>query len=172
MIDPLRIHRIAHALCKRRVKGIPGILYRINYLLTGCDLPPQVAVGKRVIFRHFGSGVVVHANTVIGNDVWINSQVVIGVEIRPNIAPLYDPIVIEDGVMIGAGAKIIASGPLTIGKGAAIGANAVVLSSVPAGTTAVGIPARIIDRRNGLPWDSAEPAERARDRPRGSSPSP
>jgi serine O-acetyltransferase len=47
-------------------------------------------------------------------------------------------------VVIGAGAKIL--GPITVGKGAKIGSNAVVVKDVPAGATAVGVPARILDR--------------------------
>jgi serine O-acetyltransferase len=51
---------------------------------------------------------------------------------------------LEDGVIVGAGAKIL--GPFTVGKGARIGSNAVVLEAIPAGATAVGIPAKIVNR--------------------------
>ncbi|MFZ5472906.1 MAG: serine O-acetyltransferase, partial [Pseudomonadota bacterium] len=50
---------------------------------------------------------------------------------------------LENGVIVGAGAKIL--GPITLGAGAKIGSNAVVVKDVPAGATAVGIPARILD---------------------------
>jgi serine O-acetyltransferase len=49
---------------------------------------------------------------------------------------------LEDGVIVGAGAKIL--GPFTVGAGAKIGSNAVVTRAVPAGATAVGIPGRVI----------------------------
>jgi serine O-acetyltransferase len=51
---------------------------------------------------------------------------------------------LEQGVVIGAGAKVL--GPITVGAGAKIGSNAVVVKDVPAGATAVGIPARILDQ--------------------------
>jgi serine O-acetyltransferase len=51
---------------------------------------------------------------------------------------------LESGVVIGAGAKIL--GPITVGTGAKVGSNAVVVKDVPAGATAVGIPARILDQ--------------------------
>ncbi len=52
---------------------------------------------------------------------------------------------VEDDVIIGAGAKIL--GPITIGKGSRVGANAVVLKSIPPYSTAVGIPAKIVERK-------------------------
>ena len=50
--------------------------------------------------------------------------------------------ILGDGVFIGAGAKIIE--PVTIGSHCRTGANAVVVKSVPAGATAVGVPATIV----------------------------
>ncbi|MET0340718.1 MAG: serine O-acetyltransferase EpsC [Polyangiales bacterium] len=99
-----------------------------------------VEVGKDV---HMGAGVMlVHTvGTVIGGDARIGARVrlmgnnTIGTA-RDNGYP-----VIEDDVVVGAGARIL--GPVRVGKGARIGANAVVLSDVPAGALAVGIPAKI-----------------------------
>lgn len=149
MIDPLLIHRVAHALQRWGVPKLPGLLARLNYGLTHCDLPPSVRVGRGVRFQHFGSGVVVHHKVEIGDDVLIMPQVVIGQRASAaGVAPLTH-IRIGRGAMLGAGCKIIAEGEFEIGAGASIGANAVVLASVPASAVAVGIPARIRPARPG-----------------------
>jgi serine O-acetyltransferase len=79
---------------------------------------------------------------------------------------------LEDGVIVGAGAKIL--GPFTVAKGARIGSNAVVLEAVPAGATVVGIPARVVGRPTnddfcayGATGEIADPVARALDRMEG-----
>lgn len=105
-------------------------------ITTGVDLPCETRVGRRLVIEHFGN-IVVSGDTVIGDDVVLRHGVTLGLR-RTGVpgAP-----VIGHGVDIGAGAKIL--GPVHIGDGAVIGANAVVLDDVPAGSLAVGIPARI-----------------------------
>ena len=143
MFDPLFIHRIAHALYRWGVPKLPGLLARLNYGFTHCDLPPSVAVGSGVRFQHYGCGVIVHHKTEIGDEVLIMPHVLIGQRVSAaGVAPL-SYIRIGKGAMLGAGCKIIAEGAFEIGAGASIGANAVVLAPVPAGMVAVGVPARI-----------------------------
>jgi serine O-acetyltransferase len=120
-----------------------SLLYKfakiISQILTGIDLPCEAKVGRRLKFEHFG-GIIISGDAVIGDDVIIRNGVTIGLKYTNHAgAP-----VIGNRVDIGAGAKII--GPITIGDDAVIGANAVVLCDVPAGATAVGIPARILPR--------------------------
>ena len=91
-------------------------------------------IGGGLFIQH-GFATVVAARKV-GDNCWINQQVTIGFD-RPNSRPT-----LGDNVSVHAGAKVL--GELTIGDGARIGANAVVLCDVPAGCTAVGIPARIL----------------------------
>lgn len=93
-------------------------------------------VGRNVVFGYQGLGIVVHEHAVLGNDIIISPNVVIGGRGRPG-AP-----VIEDNVLIGAGACIL--GPVTVGRNAKVGANAVVMSDVPPGATVVGAPARVV----------------------------
>jgi serine O-acetyltransferase len=117
-----------------------SLLYRFlkvgSQILTGIDLPCETRVGRRLLIEHFG-GIIISGDTVIGNDVVIRQGVTLGLRRRGQPgAPI-----IGDRVDIGAGAKIL--GPVRIGDDAVIGANAVVLDDVPAGATAVGIPARI-----------------------------
>ncbi|WP_277182425.1 serine O-acetyltransferase, partial [Caballeronia sp. BR00000012568055] len=119
-----------------RVPFVPQVLKILNRVLFSVVLPPSVTVGRNVTFGYQGLGIVVHRNTVLGNKVVISPNVVIG---GRNGA---GRVVIEDDVLIGAGACIL--GSVAVGRGAKIGANAVVLSDVPPRTTVVGIPARVI----------------------------
>ncbi len=112
----------------------------LSQILTGIDLPCETRIGRRLLFEHFG-GIIISGDTVIGDDVVIRNGVTLGLR-RTNEpgAPI-----IGNRVDIGTGAKIL--GAVRIGDDAVIGANAVVLCDVPAGATAVGIPARILPRR-------------------------
>ena len=104
-------------------------------VLTGSDIDPNAILGERLMLPH-PNGIVVHENAVIGNDCMLMQQVTIG-QLSQDFAP-----VIGSGVYVGAGAKVL--GKVIIGDRARIGANAVVLCDVPAGWTAVGVPARLI----------------------------
>jgi serine O-acetyltransferase len=100
------------------------------------------------VIPHYGSGIVIHRAVKIGD----RAKIFQGVTMGRREGPGHDsgqPIQIEIGEdsLIGAGAKILASGSLRVGPRSFIGANAVVLSDVPADSVAVGIPARIL--RNG-----------------------
>jgi serine O-acetyltransferase len=98
-------------------------------------------IGPGLFIQH-GFATIVAARRV-GANCWINQQVTIGFD-NPTDRP-----VIGDGVFIHAGAKVL--GNVTIGDGARIGANAVVLSDVPAGYTAVGVPARLLPPKSQRP---------------------
>jgi serine O-acetyltransferase len=91
-------------------------------------------IGPGLFIQH-GFATIVAARRV-GRNCWINQQVTIGFT-RPDDRPS-----IGDDVFVYAGAKVL--GDVTVGNGACIGANAVVLEDVPAGATAVGVPARIL----------------------------
>jgi serine O-acetyltransferase len=114
------------------------------HILTGIDLPCEAQVGRRLRIDHFG-GIIVSGDAVIGDDVILRNGVTIGLK-RTNErgAP-----VIGNRVDIGAGAKIL--GAIRIGDDAVIGANAVVVHDVPAGATAVGIPARTLPGKRKRP---------------------
>ena len=120
-----------------------GILYRLMYLFVECaagiSLPYDVTVGRRVRIWHH-SGIILLARS-IGDDVQIRQNTTMGVVSvdRPRDIPT-----IGNRVDIGCGACLL--GGITIGDDCKIGANAVVIADVPAGSTAVGIPARIIRR--------------------------
>lgn len=121
-----------------------SLIYRVmktlSQILTGIDLPCEVRIGRRFRIDHFG-GIIVSGDAVIGDDVVIRNGVTIGLKKREEAG---SP-VIGSRVEIGAGAKVL--GRIRIGDDVVIGANAVVISDVPSGCTAVGIPARIIPRK-------------------------
>lgn len=104
-------------------------------LLFCCQISPGVKIGRNIKLAYGGLGIIIHGNTVIGNDVTIGANVVIGGNFGKGGVPK-----IGDRVFIGPGAKLL--GPITIGNDAMIGANAVVLSDVPPRSVAVGVPAR------------------------------
>ena len=132
----LHIYRLAHLLYRLRVPFLPWGLKVLNRVVFSVSLPPSVTVGRNVVFGYQGLGIVVHRQAVLGSNIIIAPNVVIGGRGRPG-AP-----VIEDDVLIGAGACIL--GPVTIGRGAKIGANAVVMIDVPPNATAVGVPACVL----------------------------
>lgn len=106
--------------------------------MTGIEIHPGAKVGRRFFIDH-GMGIVIGETAEIGDDVTLYQGVTLG-GTSWNKGKRHPTL--EDGVVVGAGAKVL--GPFTVGAGAKIGSNAVVTKAVPAGATAVGIPGRII----------------------------
>jgi len=107
---------------------------------TGMEIHPGASIGKDVFIDH-GLGVVIGETAIIKDHVTIFQNVTLGG--RGNHNGKRHP-TIEEGCLIGAGAKIL--GNITIGKNSKVGANAVVLYDVPPNTTVVGIPAKVIKK--------------------------
>jgi serine O-acetyltransferase len=101
-----------------------------------------VKLGRRVVIEH-QSAIIIHGYCTIGDDCIIRQGVTLGNRYLDK--PLESP-QLGDRVNVGAGAKIL--GKVNLGHDVNIGANAVVLSDVPAGKTAVGIPAKILASTN------------------------
>lgn len=108
-------------------------------LLSGCDISRDAQIAPDTRFPHPG-GIVIHARAVIEPGCLIMQQVTLG-QLDTGGAP-----VVRRGAYLGAGARIL--GAVEIGAGARVGANAVVLKDVPAHSTAVGIPARVVAHRD------------------------
>lgn len=123
------------------IRRVAVIRWRLWSAVSGADIPLNCQIGGGLLLPH-PNGVVIHPRALIGPNCLIFQQVTIG-----EGGPVPGVPVIEGHVDIGAGAKIL--GGVTIGKDARIGANAVVLCDVPQGSTAVGIPARIIPSKKG-----------------------
>lgn len=131
------MHRVYSRLCRRRASRILGrLVYRSTVLLTRVDLHPNAIIGSPIAIDH-GLDVVVGGDAVVGDRVLVYQGARVGVDggLNGRIT------VVGSDCMIGAGA-VIERG-VVIGDGASIGANAFVRTDVPAGMTAVGVPARV-----------------------------
>ena len=132
-------HRVAHWLWGWGLKWLARFVSHIGRVLSGIEIHPGAHIGRRFGIDH-GMGVVIGETAEIGNDVTLYHGVTLGGTTwnkgkrHPTLA---------DGVVVGAGAKIL--GPIRIGEGAKVGSNAVVVRDVPARATAIGIPARIVE---------------------------
>jgi serine O-acetyltransferase len=133
------IHRVSHGLWNIGLKWFARLLSMVSRWITGIEIHPGAKIGRRVFLDH-GLGIVIGETTEIGDDCTIYQGVTLGgtslykgVKRHPTLGK---------GVVISAGAKVL--GGFTVGDGARVGSNAVVLKEIPAGATAVGIPARIL----------------------------
>ena len=138
-VHALIIHRLSHWIWRKRFFWIARFISYISRWLTGIEIHPGAKIGRRVFIDH-GMGVVIGETAVINDDCTLYHGVTLG-GTSWNKGKRHPTL--EQGVVIGAGAKVL--GPITIGKGAKIGSNAVVVKDVPENATAVGIPARIIE---------------------------
>lgn len=144
-VHAVALHRIANRLWKAGHPTAARWVSHLGRFLTGIEIHPGATLGRRVFIDH-GMGVVIGETAEVGDDCTIYQAVTLG-GTSLNRAKRHPTL--ERGVVVGAGAKVL--GPFTVGAGARIGSNSVVVKAVPAGATAVGIPARVIleddDRR-------------------------
>ena len=138
-VHALIMHRFSHWLWNARLYWLGRMFSHIGRFLTGIEIHPGATIGHRVFIDH-GMGVVIGETAIIGDDCTLYHGVTLG-GTSWNKGKRHPTL--ENGVVIGAGAKIL--GPITIGKNAKIGSNAVVVKDVPENATAVGIPARILE---------------------------
>ena len=133
-------YRIANALYRHNFKRTARALMGITQFFTNIDIHPGATIGRRVFIDH-GTGVVIGQTAIIEDDVIIYQGVTLG---GVSLVPGKRHPTIKRGAVIGAGAKVL--GNITIGAEAKVGANSVVVKEVPDGTTAVGIPAHVIEK--------------------------
>jgi serine O-acetyltransferase len=132
-------HRwVPHRLWRSGFRWLARWLAHWARWLTGIEIHPGATIGRRVFIDH-GMGVVIGETAEINDDCTLYHGVTLGGTSWK--AGKRHP-TLGKGVVIGAGAKIL--GPILVGDGAKIGSNAVVVRDVPAGATAVGVPARIL----------------------------
>jgi len=137
-LHALLFHGLAARLWRWRLLTTARWVSHVSRVLTGIEIHPGAKIGRRVFIDH-GMGVVIGETAEVGNDCTIYHGVTLG-GVALHQGKRHPTL--EDGVVVGAGAKIL--GPFTVGAGARIGSNSVVVRAVPAGATAVGIPARIL----------------------------
>lgn len=139
-------HRASHALHEKGYVLPARLLSQMTRQVTGIEIHPGAKIGRGFVIDH-GTGVVIGETTEIGDNCTLYQGVTLGGtgkdqgKRHPTLG---------NNVMVGAGAKVL--GPLVIGDNSKIASNAVVLSSIPADSTAVGIPAKVV-RRNGVKVD-------------------
>jgi serine O-acetyltransferase len=144
------LHRRAHWCWNHGLKWLARFISHLARGLTGIEIHPAARLGERVFFDH-AMGVVVGETAEIGDGCTIYQGVTLGGTSLYKGAKRH-PTLGRD-VVVSAGAKVL--GGFTVGDGAKIGSNAVVIKPVPAGATAVGIPARIIIPKDGAGGDAA-----------------
>lgn len=143
IIRAITNYRIAHELYMLNVPLIPRIITEMAHSETGIDIHPGAQIGHHFTIDH-GTGVVIGATCIIGNNVKLYQGVTLGAKSFP-LDENGNPIkgiarhpILEDDVIVYSNATIL--GRITIGKGATIGGNIWVTESVPAGS-------RIVQRR-------------------------
>lgn len=144
-VHALIYYRIAHFFYKIHWYFVARWVSQCGRFWTGIEIHPGAVIGKCLFIDH-GMGVVIGETTEIGDYCTIYQGATLGGtgkdegKRHPTLG---------NHVMVGAGARIL--GPFKVGDGAKIASGAVVLSEVPAGTTAVGIPARIVYKKGSAP---------------------
>ena len=150
-LHALVLHRRAHWCWHHGFKWLGRFISHFSRWLTGIEIHPGAQIGERVFFDH-GMGIVIGETAEVGNGCTIYHGVTLGgtslykgTKRHPTLG---------QNVVVSAGAKVL--GGFEVGDNAKIGSNAVVIKPVPAGATAVGIPARIIPSKTGVSADVSE----------------
>lgn len=134
------LYRLMQGSRRYHLTALEMMFNKLNAICSNCIIGRGAEFGPGLVLIH-ATGVVINGGVTGGCNVYIEHQVTIGAERRAT------PMIGND-VFIGAGAKIL--GAVRIGDGARIGANAVVVDDVPSHCTVVGIPARIVRRREAV----------------------
>jgi serine O-acetyltransferase len=131
-------YRLMQAARRWRLTPLEMLCNKLNAVCCNCIIGRGAEFGPGFVLIH-STGVVINGQVRGGAHVYLEHQVTIGAERRQSP-------VLGDRVFVGAGAKIV--GPVKLGDDCRVGANAVVVHDIPPGATAVGIPAKVVRRRN------------------------
>ena len=140
-VQAVIIYRFTHLLWRYKLYWIARFISTLARWITGIEIHPGAVIGRRFFIDH-GMGVVIGETAEIGDDCMMYHGVTLGgtswdkVKRHPTL---------KDGVIIGAGAKIL--GPITLGKNVRVGSNSVVVKSVDDNCTVVGIPGRVLKQK-------------------------
>lgn len=131
-------HRIAHWLFKRKLFFLARSVSQMSRFFTGIEIHPGATIGRRLFIDH-GMGIVIGETCEIGDDVTIYQGVTLGGtgKEKGKRHPT-----LHDNVLVATGAKVL--GSITIGENSKVGAGSVVLKDVPADSTVVGIPGKVV----------------------------
>lgn len=136
------MHTPEHWLWTHGARSLARIISQVTRFFTGVEIHPAAQLGRRLFIDH-AMGVVIGETTIVGNDCVLYQGVTLGGTGKES--GKRHP-TLGDRVIVGTGAKVL--GNIHIGDGAKIGGNSVVVKDVPAESTVVGIPGRVV-RRNG-----------------------
>ena len=140
-IKATQSHKRAHWLYEHNMKFLARAVSQHSRHRTGIEIHPGAKIGRRLVIDH-GMGIVIGETAEIGDDCLLYQGVTLGGtgketgKRHPTIG---------NNVLVGSGAKVL--GPFTVGDNSRIAANAVVLSAIPADSTAVGSPARVVKQK-------------------------
>jgi serine O-acetyltransferase len=126
-------YRASFWCTNHRIRLLPSIFERLNMLCFGVEISSAMAIGPGLYIPHPG-GMVLMARRIGANCSFIHACTL-------GMRETWDFPVLGDAVFVGAGARVL--GGIRLGDGCSVGANAVVIKDVPAGATAVGVPARV-----------------------------
>ena len=142
-VQAVIIYRFTHLLWRYKLYWLARFISTLARWITGIEIHPGAVIGRRFFIDH-GMGVVIGETSEIGDDCMMYHGVTLGgtswdkVKRHPTL---------KDGVIIGAGAKIL--GPITLGKNVRVGSNSVVVKSIDDNCTVVGIPGRVLKEKVG-----------------------
>ena len=140
-VQAVIIYRFTHLLWRYKLYWLGRFISTLARWITGIEIHPGAVIGRRFFIDH-GMGVVIGETSEIGDDCMMYHGVTLGgtswdkVKRHPTL---------KDGVIIGAGAKIL--GPITLGKNVRVGSNSVVVRSIDDNSTVVGIPGRVLKKK-------------------------
>jgi serine O-acetyltransferase len=140
-VQAVIIYRFTHLLWRYKLYWLSRFISTLARWITGIEIHPGAVIGRRFFIDH-GMGVVIGETAEIGDDCMMYHGVTLGgtswdkVKRHPTL---------KDGVIIGAGAKIL--GPITLGKNVRVGSNSVVVRSIDDNCTVVGIPGRVLKKK-------------------------
>ena len=140
-VQAVIIYRLTHLLWRYKLYWLARFISTFARWITGIEIHPGAVIGRRFFIDH-GMGVVIGETSEIGDDCMMYHGVTLGgtswdkVKRHPTLM---------DGVIIGAGAKIL--GPITLGRNVRVGSNSVVVRSIDDNCTVVGIPGRVLKKK-------------------------
>lgn len=133
-------HVVEHCLWNHGFKRLARVSSQFTRFMTGVEIHPGAVIGRRFFIDH-AMGVIIGETTVVGDDVTLYQGVTLGGTGKET--GKRHP-TLEDNVLVGVGASVL--GNITIGSHSKVGGGAVVVSDVPANSTVVGIPGRVVMR--------------------------
>ena len=142
-LHAIHSYRISNWFYRHKMFTIARIISQFSRFCTGIEIQPGATIGKGLFIDH-GMGVVIGETTIIGDNCLLYQGVTLGGTGKDKGKKRHPTI--KKGCVISAGAKVL--GGITVNEYCTIGASSVVLQDVPAYSTVVGIPGRVI-KQNG-----------------------